>query len=87
MIDVIKAEGILINFNEHPNGDAFIVFMVRGKGFLRGVLKAEMRARAGDLRHFHHIQVSYFDLNNGTDLKAISQLKMKKPAEVSSPAF
>jgi hypothetical protein len=87
MIGGVKEDGILLNFSEHENGDAFIVFIIRGKGFIKGLLKAEMKRFAGDLKPVHYISVSFFNLNDQSAELAISQLKMKKPAYVSRRLF
>lgn len=87
MIEVTKEECIIVNFREHENGDLFIVFMVKEQGFLKGILKAEQRLFIGEIKHFHYAEVSYFDLRNGNETLAISNLKLLGKAEESPPVF
>ncbi len=87
MIKINNQECLIIKHYLQGDGDLFVVFFVRGSGFLKGILKAEMRRFVGEIRLFHYAQVSYFDLQNGNGLMAISELKMREKADAGETAF
>ena len=87
IIETIKEKCIIVNFREYENGGIFIVFMIKGQGFLKGILKAEQRRLTGEIRHFYDAQISYTRSDNDDETLAISDLKMMNKAEQSPPAF
>ncbi len=87
MILIENVECLIINYNEHEHGDLFIVFFVKGNGFIKGTMRAVMRRFNDRVQRFHYATVSYWDLQNGSGLNSICKLKLRRPAEESEPAF
>lgn len=87
MIEIIKENCIIVNFREYENDDIFIVFMIKGQGFLKGILKAEQRRLTGEIRHFYDAQIGYAASEDEDETLAIINLKMMGKAEGSPPAF
>jgi recombinational DNA repair protein (RecF pathway) len=70
---IIKEKAILLQIDETEEGDFAIVFLIRGKGFIRGVVSSQLMRFAGDLRLFSFVEVSYRQCDK--NLAVIAEIK------------
>lgn len=87
MFYIYQDECMIVNTKEQPNGDLFVVFMIRDLPFFRGLINAELRPKIGAVPHFHWAQVTFFEIEKGGDLMQITALNVKNKAEPDPPAF
>ena len=87
MVRICKDRAMIINFRERDNNNLFIVFMIPGHRFLKGVLKAELRAKTSEITRFYWAEIEFVDDGDEEATFEIISLKMEKPAKTSPPAF
>lgn len=87
MIQICKDRAVIVNFHERDNNDLFIVSMIPGHSFLKGLLKAELRAKTGEITRFYWAEIEFVDDEDENATLEIISLKMEEPAETSPPAF
>ena len=78
---------MIINFHERDDNDLFIVFMIVGHRFLKGVLKAELRAKTSEIKRFYWAEVEFVDSQDEEATLEIINLRMDEPAKTSPPVF
>jgi len=84
---IYEDECMIVNTREQPNGDLFVVFMIRDCPFFSGLINAELRPKIGAVPHFHWADVTFFEREAGGDLMQITGLNVRDKAEASPPAF
>jgi len=87
MIEFTREEALLLGFKDQANGDLLVIFFVKGRGFFKGILRAETKANLVEESLFQPIYISYFDMEDSNDLLAITQLIFKEEAQDIPQAF
>ena len=69
---------MIINFRQREDGSCFIVFMIPGNRFLKGIIEPDLLARVGDLKAFWWADIEFVDSEDEDALLDIVNLRMDK---------